>query len=74
MEIATLCLKLVQNVFKSNFLSVGHAAGAFFFRKVDISGFGGHAQFEDIALLLIFGHIWLQIEIAMSLFLRPSLK
>ena len=47
---------------------------ALFFRKNDISGFGGHAQFEEIAFLLIFGHIWLQIEIAMSVFLRPSLK
>ena len=30
---------LTQDMFKSSFLSVGHAAGAFFFRKNDISRF-----------------------------------
>ena len=53
---------------------MGHAAGAFFSKNITCLDFEGHAQFEEIALLLIFGHIWLQIEIAMSLFLRPSLK
>ena len=59
---------------KSDFLSVGRAAGAFFSDNKCISGFSGHAQFEEIALLLMFGHMWQQIEIAASLFLRPSLK
>ena len=62
-----MCLKAI-------FCLWGMPQALFFPEKKGISGFGGHAQFEEIALLLIFGHIWLQIEIAMSLFLRTSLK
>ena len=49
-------------MFESYFLSVGHAAGVFCFQKVFISGFWGHAQFEEIALLLIFGVFFQYID------------
>ena len=78
MEIATLCLKLRPRISPECVQKLFSVCGAcrrrFASPKKYISGFWGDAQFEEIALLLIFGHIWLQIEIAMSLFLQPSLK
>ena len=46
--------ELLQNMFKSYCLSVGHPAGSVIEKYV--RGFLGHVQFEEIVLLLIFGH------------------
>ena len=45
---------IVQDIFKSYFLSVVHAAGVFFFQKIWISGFLGHAELGEMTLLPIF--------------------
>ena len=50
---------IVQNMFKNYFLSLGHPVGVFLFsQKKCISGFWGHARFEEIAFLINFDHIW----------------